>query len=243
MRLYLLLVLFFCLYLPCAHAQQKLQGIVFENGTRVPLGGIRIQNTRTKLTIETDIKGKFSIDAKVNDVLVLQGFAYLPDTVLLTDLKLHEIFMLPGKTMLKQVDVHNQEIKTGSFQDTSKSKSPFEYHGQSMIYQRDENGNLKGGVAFRIWSNHSGERKRKKLEKFHNDEETRLQIDRIFSPQNLTKYLPLKPEELGSFKSRYIPTVKVFTANDFNLVAYLSACYKEFIKLPPQKRLADSLMK
>jgi hypothetical protein len=242
MRLYLLLVLVFCLYFSNACAQQKLQGVVFENDTRVPLAGIRIQNTRTKLGTETDIKGKFIIDAQANDVLVLQGFAYLPDTVFLTDLKPREIFMLPGKTMLKQVDVHNHEIKTGSFQDTSKSKSPFEYHGQSMIYQRDANGNLKGGVTFRVWSNHSAERRRKKLEQDRHDEEIRLQIDQVFSPKNLTKYLPLKPEELSSFKSRYIPSVKAFTANNFNLLAYLSSCYKEFVKLPPEKRVNDKLM-
>lgn len=234
MRYSLLILLLFCLSFNKSYAQQTLKGFVFENNSRVPLAGIHIENTRTKLKTETDIKGHFSIDARVNDVLIFQGYAYLPDTLLLIDLKAREVFLEPAKNMLKQVDIYNQEVHVGTMMDP-------EFHGQSAIYQRNADGSYKGGVAFRVWSNHSAERKLKKLQKAQHDEEIRLQIDKVFSAPNLLKYLPLKPEELSSFKSRYIPTVKTYTANDFNLLAYLNTCYKQFIKLSPEKRLADKL--
>lgn len=242
MRIYLLLVLVSCLCFYNAHAQQTLSGVVFENGTRIPLAGIRIQNTRTKLGTETDINGKFSMEAKVNDILVFQGFAYLTDTVLLTDLKPHDIFMLPGKTMLKQVDVHNQEIKVNGLRDTGRSKSPLNYNGQSMVYHVDKSGYYDGGVTFRLWYWKKDQHKQAKRAREQYEEGIKLNIDQVFSAANLVKYLPLKPQEINSFKSHYTPSVKAYTANDFNLLLYLNTSYKLFMKLPPEKRLADKLV-
>jgi hypothetical protein len=232
---YALLFFCCCFIFSAAYAQQKLSGQVFENGTRVPLAGIRIQNNRSKLTTETDIKGHFTIDAKVNDVLIFTGFAYQPDSVFLTDIKPREIFLEPAKNMLKQVDVAGAEVHTGTLTDP-------EFHGQSAVYSRNGDGSYKGGVTFRVWSNHSAERKREKQARQQQDENMRLEIDRVFSAKNLAKYLPLKPEEVDGFRSRYMPTVKTYTANEFNLLLYLGNCYKEFMKLPVEKRVADKLV-
>ena len=231
---YVLLGLLCCFFIENTYAQQTVKGQVFENSTRIPLAGIRIENTRTKIKTETDIKGKFTISAKVNDVLVFQGFAYQPDTLFLGDLKQLEVFLDPSKNMLKQVDVKGVEINTSGWTDPA-------FHNQTVVYSRNGDGSYKGGVTFRVWSNHSAERKREKQEKQQRTEQMRLQIDGFFSQQNLLRYLPIKPEEVGSFRSRYIPTLAEYTSNDFNLLMYLDSCYKQFMKLPAEKRLANRI--
>lgn len=232
---YTLLFFCCCFIFTNVYAQQKLSGQVFENGTRVSLAGIRVQNNRSKLTTETDIKGHFTIDARANDVLIFTGFNYQPDSVLLTDTKPREVFMEPVKNMLKQVDVGGVELNTGTLTDP-------QFHGQSAVYTRNSDGSYKGGVTFRVWSNHSAEHKREKEAQQQHDEAIRLEIDKAFNAKNLTKYLPLKPQEVDGFRSRYIPTVKTYTANNFSLMVYLGNCYKEFMKLPPEKRVAEQLV-
>jgi len=158
-----------------------------------------------------------------------------PIPFFLTDLKPREIFLEPGKNMLKQVDIAGAEVHTGSMTDP-------EFHGQSAVYSRNADGSYKGGVTFRIWSNHSAERKLEKRAKQQHDEEVRLQMDQLFNQKNLLKYLPIKPEEVSSFRSHYMPDVKTFTSNNFNLLAYLDSCYKQFMKLPEERRREDKLV-
>jgi len=53
--------------------------------------------------------------------------------------------------------------------------------------------------------------------------------------------LPLKKDEMPAFIELYVPSVKVFTSNDFNLLYYLEKCYKEFMALPLEKRRSSKL--
>lgn len=219
-------------------AQQTLKVRVLENRTRIPLPVIKVQNLSTKQSTFTDTEGRFSINAKLNDLLVLTGFAYENDTLLVINLKVKEILMEPKGELLKQVNVtgNNAPVDIG----IPKGGTP-EYHNQTVVYQRDANGNYKGGVAFRIFSSKGGERKRQADAQKEYTEAVRLDIDKTFSPQNLANYLPLKPEELDGFKMNYIPSVKVYTAASFNLMVYIDSCYKEYKKLPPEKRVFKRL--
>ena len=233
---------YFCLFvwllIPVlkTYAQHTLNGRVFEQGTRIPLAGIRIQDMKNKKFTETDINGKFSIAANVNDLLVFTGFAYQADTVLVTALKTTEVFLAPQKNILKQVNVSTQEIK-GSF----RSYDP-DFHGQTITKQLDANGNYKGGIVIRIWSNKKEEHKQAKLQQLELTDRVERIIDTVFSVENLARFLPLKGDDLVSFRIRYMPAVKQYLNNDFNLITYLNACYKKFIALPPAERKIPPLV-
>jgi hypothetical protein len=145
---------------------------------------------------------------------------------LVIDLKAKEVFMEPKSSMLKEVKVGASEVHTGAMMDP-------EFHGQSAIYQRNGDGSYKGGVTFRIWYWKKDEHKRKKLEQKQYEESVKLEIARIFSPGTLSRYINLKPEEMDDFIIRYMPTVKVYLANSFNLLDYINTCYTQYKKLPP----------
>ncbi|PTQ98008.1 hypothetical protein C8P68_103167 [Mucilaginibacter yixingensis] len=227
MRYLCLLIL--SLFVFTANAQQKLSGRVFENKTRIYLAGVRIQNLRTKKFTETDDKGHFNIDAALNDVVVFNNFGYEVDTLVLINFKPKEVFLEPKKHMLNEVNVNVQQVQSFKTYDR-------DFHNQTMIYQRDNNGNLKGGISLRIWSNKKEERQQAKGAQWVYTERYRLIIDTVFALRNLSKYLPLNGDELMAFRVRYMPTVPQYTSSDFNLLRYIDSCYKNFETLPADKR-------
>ncbi len=224
----------FCLGLQCSvSAQQLLKGRVFENKTRVGLTGISIQNLNSKQSTVTDNNGKFSIGAKVNDMLLVKGFAYQNDTVLVTKLNEMEIFLLPQQHMLADVKVTSAEGPSMAFYD------PY-YHGQTTTYQRDAAGNIKGGLTFRLHYFKKDERKKARREKKDKENQVEQEIDRLFTPKALAQYLPLKGQDMEMYIVLYKPSVNTYISARFIMVDYVNDCYKKFIQLSPQQRLAKA---
>jgi hypothetical protein len=232
---FILVYLLLCLSAASAYSQQMLKGRVLEDKTRVGLISINITNLNTKQTAITDNKGNFAIKANLNDILLFKGFAYQNDTLVITKLNNFEVFMLPQEHMLKDVKVTSMDGPSMAIYD------PY-FHGQTTAYQTDKNGNFKGGVKFRLWYWKKDEHKRDKLKKMLQNEQIYAEIARAFTPENVTNFVQLKGAELDNFIRMYTPSLKVYTANTFNLTDYLNACYKKFMLLPTQKRqiIADS---
>ena len=117
-----------------------------------------------------------------------------------------------------------------------------EYHGQSVVYQVDENGSKKGGIIIRLWYWNKDSKKERRAQRRLKDEEILKKIDRLFSPVNIARYVPLKGAVLDDFIALYRPAVKEYKSPAFNLVLYLSGCYKKFKALPPEKRKLPPLI-
>ena len=235
----LLLVFIGCVITSVAYAQGVQNGTVLENKTRVVLEGIQVENKTTTKVVVTDRLGRFSIPAKTGDLLVFTGAFYRPDTVLLTNLLGREVFLTPKQTSLGEVKVTGVEIKAPA----SGYKDP-DFHGQTMVYQRDvKTGAYKGGVAFRLHYWTKDDKKRKKEGEFIQNQKVQDEITDVFSPDNLTKYIPLTGDDMNDFILLFIPSVKTYTSTDFNLTTYLDTCYKEFMKLTPEERKAGQLIK
>jgi hypothetical protein len=231
---WLLLIFIFVSSASIVLAQKKLTGRVLENGTRIGLGDVFIENLSNKQSTFTDVKGRFSIHAKTGDLLTFKGFAYQNDTVLVTDLNSKEVFMEPKKNELAQVNITSTEIKKLNTYDP-------QLHGQTMIYQRNENGSPKGGIILRMWYWKKDEKKKAKLEKQLKEFETADRIAAIFTVSNLAKYVPLTGEDMNNFIALYTPNVKTYTRNDFNLISYLNDNYKKYQALPLDKRKPNRL--
>ena len=74
------------------------------------------------------------------------------------------------------------------------------------------------------------------------DEEMKLQIAKVFGPENIQNYLPLKGQELSNFIIIYIPDVKTYVSSKFNLLLYLDACYKKFLTIPLKDRQSPTYL-
>jgi hypothetical protein len=234
-----------CCFVFCAvtlRAQTVFSGRVLENKTRITLRGVIVKNLGNNLRAITDESGRFSIGAKVGDLLVLTSFSYQPDTLLLTDMHSKEIFMEPQKTMLNEVTITDSSGRSSAADKNMRYYDP-QFHGQTMVYHRDKDGNYDGGVILRLHY-FTGDDHKKKIAQ--QKEENRIlsdEISAIFTADNISHYVPLKGADLDNFLLLYTPEIKTYNSKDFNLSGYLNTCYKNWLTLTPEQRKAGQLFK
>lgn len=92
-----------------------------------------------------------------------------------------------------------------------------------------------------LFDSHSNAKKRQKDIQLGKDEELKRQIAREFSPENLKDYIPLKGQEMINFIIMYTPTVDTYTSPEFNFTMYVDSTYKEFMKIPKERRESKDL--
>jgi len=218
------------------YAQNVVGGQIFENKYKNPLPNITIEDLTTHVREVSDADGKFVIRVKTGDVISFSGFGFMPDTIYIYNFKYITVYMQLKQTMLKEVTVLTPEIKTGSL-TAPPEKGPF--NQQTVLYQTDGNGNYIGGIKLMVHDWKKDENKKKRELQLIADEKTEADILKVFSAQNLQNFLPLRGKELDNFMVLYIPNVKTYTSNSFNLLLYLTSCYKEFTKIPVEKRRSE----
>jgi len=228
------LVLLFCATVSTAFGQDVFSGTVYENKTHVVIAGIEVKDITNKRITTTDDKGRFVITAKKGDLVTFNGFSYEPDTLVVSSLS-DEVYLIPKQNMLKEV-----KVTTDSTTRFNHYYDP-QFHGQPVVYQRDANLNYKGGIAIRFNDSHSSEKKRAKLEKEMGEEKTQDEINKLFTPDGLSKYIPLKGQDMLDFIGLYTPTPEEYTDKSFSLLLYLNDCYKKFQDLPPDQRHVEKL--
>lgn len=236
MQLFLFMLKYFLLFLLCisvttVFGQDVFKGQVYEIKTHIGLSGIEVHNMANKAVTMTNDKGGFSISAKKGDLLILKAFSYQPDTVLITSMTLQEIYLIPRSNMLKEV-----KVVTDSTKNFSKPYYDPQFHGQPVVYQRDDNLNYKGGIAIRFHDSHGSEKQRAKLAKEMSDQKAQDEINKTFSPTNVAKFLPLKGQDIYDFIALYTPTTDQFQEKGFSLLLYLNDSYKKFLQLSPEER-------
>lgn len=208
-------------------AQATLEGKVYELNTSIKLQSIRVTNLNSKQFTTTDTSGRFYINAKNGDLLAFRGYAYVPDTLMITNKNRLIVFLQPEGKMLNEVKVSAPSTKLGNLKDP-------DLRNQPVVYQRDENGNYKGGVAIRF--GYGKDKKAIHSKQLTDEEMADDEINEAFSVKGLNKLIPLKGEELQNFILMYRPTIKMFKAPGFNLTLYVNDSYKQYLALPPGKR-------
>lgn len=221
-----------------SYAQGNLTGRVYENKTRIPIAGVSIQNLSTHVFTVTDKNGLFAIRAHVGDLVTFSSFAYDADTLYVKDLSSTEILMNLKGSNLKGVTITDQQTRLGSL-TAPPSLSPF--GGQTVVYSKDANGDLKGGLTMNLFDSHSDAKKKRKDIQLGKDEQLKQKIAREFSPENLKDYVPLKGQEMTNFIIMYTPTIDTYSSPDFNFTAYINSSYHEFMKIPKEQRESKGL--
>ena len=221
-----------------SYAQGNLTGRVLENKTRVPLGGISIQNLKSNVITVSDPNGLFSIKAHVGDLVTFSVFSYQTYTLYVKDLISVEIILDLKGTYLQVVTIHYQQTRLCNL-TAPPTLSPF--GGQTLVYQTDKDGNTIGGLKMNIFDSHANAKKKRKEIELGQNEDTNREIAKIFSPEGLKDYIPLKDQELTNFIILYKPGIETYTDPAFNLTVYIDSCYKEFLKIPADRRKSKDL--
>jgi len=223
------LLLLCCVSVSAVFGQDVFKGQVYENKTNITIAGAVVTNITSKGFTTTDDKGRFSISAKKGDLVVFGGFSYEPDTLVVTSLT-QDVYLVPRGKMLNEV-----KVKTDSTTRFNKYYDPM-FHGQPVVYQRDADFRATGGIALRFNDSHGSEKKREKLAREMNEQAMQNEINKVFSAGNIAKYVPLKGDDLKGFIALYTPTAEDYKQPNFNLLIYLSDCYKKFQALPEDQR-------
>ncbi|PAW93240.1 hypothetical protein CKK33_06900 [Mucilaginibacter sp. MD40] len=229
MRL-LLVVLMVCCTLYAAQAQSSVQGKVMEYQTRIALRGVSIENINNHHIVANNADGSFSILAKPGDLVIFKAPAYQPDTLLITGTRSVEVFLQPVTHMLNGVNVTST---------TTSNMSTYydpQFHGQPVVYARDKDLNLKGGIVWRIHYWKKDQKKKDKIAALEQRYALMEQIDSVFQPENLSQYITLGEADMKNFIALYTPTPEMVTSKKFDLVTYLNDCLKQYRALPPEKR-------
>lgn len=211
-----------------AHAQDILKGRVQEVKNGVLLSGIKVENTTQKQTVFSDPKGNFMIRAKKGDVLHFTGMNYIPDTVYLADLKYLVVEMILRQNQLGEVKVSKSADPNLGKLSVDPETGPL--GSKTVVYQKG------GGLKVKLFDSHSDEKKREKLAKLEEEGEQFQQIQAAFNTETVQKYIPLQGQELKNFVTKYTPDSKTYFSDKFNMAAYINESYKEFMKLPEDKR-------
>lgn len=232
-----LLIICFCFFgVLTVHGQSVFSGRVLESKTRVVLHAVRIENLTNKLKTITGDDGQFAIAAKTGDLLVFNAFSYKPDTLLITDMHAREVFMEPKTTLLNQVTITDTSGRAKANTNAVQHYDSL-FHGQAVVYQRDPK-YLKpvGGIAIRLHYWTKDEHRKRKAAQTAKEREISEHISDVFTPLNISKYVPLKGTDMDNFLMLYTPDVKEYTDKKFDLLPYLNACYQNWQTLTPEQR-------
>ncbi len=223
--------------------QSVFNGRVLENKTRILLSGVKVENLSNKFKTIAGNDGRFSIAAKIGDLLTLKGFSYRTDTLLITDMHDREIFLELETNVLNQVNITNNSGRSSSADKNITLPYDPEFHGQTAVYSRDKDGNFNGGLNLRLHYWKGDDHSKSKARQLEMDREVIGHISTLFTADNIGKYVPLKGEDLDDFLLLYIPDVRTYTGNNFNLINYLNTSYKEFLKLSAEQRKGGHIFK
>ncbi len=224
----------------------KLEAVVLNAQTNTPLESVHVINLNQVIGTITDAKGKFSIEASVNDTLY---FSYLgfksqkvrvtndmfrfEDTkISLTELAyaLEEVIVRPYQlTGYLEIDVKNLPINTAyqysisglpvSYDAGSKSPSAVTKVLGAILNPADLLRNLFGKQPNQM----------RKLRKMKQDDEIRNLLASKFDRETLTELLQLEKVDIEDILANcnYSKSF-IKTANDLQILDAISSCYEEF---------------
>jgi hypothetical protein len=231
-------LLLFVLFSNNSSAQNILTGRIFEYQTHTGIAGVKVENLKSHVTAVSTAEGKYAIKAAKGDLICYSRSSYKSDTILVANLKYKEVFLELSENLLKEVKIINKETNMGIVA-TPVTTTPF--GGNTVHYQTDASGNNRGGLQLSLTGSNKAQQNRVKEAKLEADDKTSTKIAQVFSPENLQNFIPIKGQELENFIILYRPPLNVYRAK-FNLTLYVDSCYKEFVKIPADKRQSKTFL-
>lgn len=204
--------------------QQRLTGSVIDSASKQALKNVIVQNHTLNTKTFSDDGGNFSLAAQAGHTVSFSRVAHRSQTVVVRTLDPLIIRLVPNVNILEEVEVRHLKTFPSSWQSPA-------FRGQSMVYRNEYDDPTAGGVVFRIWYWKKDEKRRKNRLKAEKMLSADRHIREIFSPLNLSLYIPLKGSDLDSFIWHYTPTPEIFSSPNFELLLYLNESYKKYQRL------------
>ncbi|MFV8328395.1 carboxypeptidase-like regulatory domain-containing protein [Flavobacterium sp. ZS1P14] len=244
-------VFFFLVLSATAFAQvtepsQKVNGIIINNSTKLPLSNVNIININKVRGATTDSRGYFEIDVQPNDTLHLTILGFQSLRVRVTNdwikNKSTKIQLTEKAIALEEVIIRPFNL-TGYLEVDSKlipTKENFRYSisGLTQGYEAGEySPNAFGRVLGSIFNpadmlyNFFGKNPKelKKLKEMKKDDTVRNLLESKFDRETISVLLGVDKNELSEILQRCnYSEAFIQTANDLQIMDAISGCYEEY---------------
>lgn len=203
-------------------AQEKTKGIIMELVSGDKIESARVQNLRNKSEVQVSKDGSFTIDANINDYLLIKAAGFEQDTVFIYDNSLRRIYLnrINNPIELNQVVVERM----------TDSRLATEIQREKISGKISDVSQNRGGIRIspsRIFSK-EGKQARSNYKILVAELEKRS-VDRRFTDKLIKELTPLDGAELALFKERFRPSYKFVQSNSQEtLRVYVMDSYKKF---------------
>lgn len=228
---------FFCFFLffGKVYAQEKqIQGIVFDHNTKERIAKVFVTNTRTKANIYNNLKGEFTVNVRLNDVLIFTKTGYFNDTVKVTVLQTLPVYLKRSSIVLREVTIKDSALTAEKKRDANKKEFSQAYGALANkdLLTVGSNGAGIGIDAIYNMLSRRGRNATKLREIIDRDYKAKVVDDR-FNPIIVGAITGLQGEQLTSFMYRYRPDYNlVVMLNDYDFISYIKSSYNRFRRNP-----------
>lgn len=223
------------------YAQEKqIQGIVFDYGSKERIARVFITNTRTKANIYNNLKGEFTVNVRLNDVLIFAKTGYFNDTVKIKELQTLPVYLKRSSIVLREVTVKDSALSAEKLRDANKKEFSQAY-GALANKDLQTVGSNGAGIGIDAIYNMLSRRGRNatKLRGIIDRDYKAKVIDNRFNPIIVGAITGLAGEQLNSFMYRYRPDYTlVVMLNDYDFISYIKSSYSRFRRNPSNYFLA-----
>ncbi|MFC4212930.1 hypothetical protein ACFOWA_17165 [Pedobacter lithocola] len=204
------------------------------------LPGVTVRNLNSKKIISANAAGKFSINAKVGDLLEFSLIGYVTDTVYLTNLLPKAVYMVDKSNNLNDVDIRGVKINKAILSPDPMAEK-YTQMGTGGNLDRKKMTDKVGGLSLNLGYGKYKRQQRKEAEL--EERETYLaEIDENFNEKSIGNLLKLEGEDLKNFMIIYRPSVlKVQSERPFKYSYYIVQAYHAWLKLSPKERKLQDL--
>lgn len=202
------------------------QGILYKQGSGIRLGSVKVFNKQSSIIVKSNIYGVFNIKADVGDSLEITSVGFQTTNFIVTNFLIQVLYLVPIIELPEVVIKENslitdlQEVKKG-YRDKGVfyTGTPHYYYlflkPMTFIYE-----NFKSEVI-----------NARKFKKYTKREVDNYEVSTRFNDDVIKNYVPIKSQNLFSFKLKYWPSLKqVNTWSDYDLIKYIKTSYDDFIK-------------
>ncbi|MEE1946617.1 hypothetical protein VRU48_15935 [Pedobacter sp. KR3-3] len=225
-RLGLAFFLVSCLWSFTLKAQQEfmLNGVLFENGSKIRIALAEINNTRNGYAVGSNDIGLFQIRAMVGDTLVITKRGFNDLTVVVKSTKdmvltlnrgnmLNEV-VITGEGKKQTLDAIKKDFKDkGSFYGGKPPLLSYIFTPITAFYE------LFGRTP----------RNARRFNNYYNTEIQQTHVDQFFNKSLITKYTGLEGQQLDDFMINYRPDYeKAKTWNQYDGIKWITESYKKY---------------
>ena len=231
LRLILPLSILIVLILPDAsHAQNIVKGTIFQSGTIIKIGHVKVYNLQTKNTVYSNNLADFTIPASLGDTLEFNSDGYLKGIFIVNKFK-DVLIQLQPINELSEVEIKGK-LRKHSMSDIaaeySKEKGIF-YKGRPPLALLSPFGGSPVTFFYELFSKDA--KRVRRLNKLAARENEYEEVERRFNNAFIKKAVPITDVEIADFKTAYWPkVVELRSWSDYDLFNYVKKSYESFKK-------------